>query len=538
MIPELIIAADTIHTLDDDPRPYTAVAVAGGRIAALGTRGDIAGWASRGAEVVDLGSATVTPGLIDCHIHPVMGAEMTVGVGLLGASTVEELQHMLREASAGLGADDWVRGWGLDPNLFGGQPITHELIERAVGGRPTLLRLFDGHSALVSKAALNRAGITGPRQFHDGSTIVCGPDRQPTGLLHEMAAMDLIVSVMPEITGLELTRLVREALTDMARLGITGAHALEHTARASKVYAAIEDEGDLPIRLRCFPWCLPGTTASEWKDLVGMQGLSGRRWSVGGVKLFIDGTVDNGTAWLASPDTLGESLSSVWSDPETYAAAVAFLHANGVPTTTHAIGDRAVERVLEAIDAATGVSGNGIRHRIEHIETIPDAVVEQFARLSVTASMQPTHCTEYTKPDGSDNWSTRLGPERASHGWRCRDLHDAGVPVVLGSDWPIAHFDPRGVLAAAQLRRRGGEPARRPIHPEQAIGARVALEGYTSRAAWSVGEEGVAGTVSVGKRADLTAFTVDPLQADPDELASAPIALTVVDGRIQHRDDE
>ena len=143
--------------------------------------------------------------------------------------------------------------------------------------------------------------------------------------------------------------------------------------------------------------------------------------------------------------------------------------------------------------------------------------------------MQPTHCTDYIAPDGSDNWSTRLGPLRASRGWRIRDLRDAGVRVALGSDWPIADFDPRGILAAAQLRRRGGAPERVPLQPDQAITARMALEGYTTHAAWSVGEEAETGSIEVGKRADLTAFAVDPLLAPPDELVDAPIILTVVE---------
>ena len=137
-----------------------------------------------------------------------------------------------------------------------------------------------------------------------------------------------------------------------------------------------------------------------------------------------------------------------------------------------------------------------MRHRIEHIETIPDDLVELFAQLPVTASMQPTHCTEYTAPDQTDNWSdaARSGPGR-SRGWRIRDLRDAGRPrrarVGLADR---ADFDPRGILAAAQLRRRGGAPDRLPIQPDQAVTARMALEGYTTHAAWSVGEQDEAGT--------------------------------------------
>ena len=149
--------------------------------------------------------------------------------------------------------------------------------------------------------------------------------------------------------------------------------------------------------------------------------------------------------------------------------------------------------------------------------------------------MQPTHCTHYTRADHTDNWSTRLGADRADRAWRCRDLHDAGVPLVLGSDWPVAPFDPRRVLADAQLRRPAGEPDVPPVQPHQGLDARTALRGYTSTAAFAAGEAGRAGRITAGARADLTAFVVDPLTAAPDELAEAPIALTIVDGDVAHR---
>ena len=264
--------------------------------------------------------------------------------------------------------------------------------------------------------------------------------------------------------------------------------------------------------------------------MAALQGTGGRRWQVRGAKLFIDGTVDNGTAWLAEPDSLGQSTTPFWPDPASYSRAIAWFDQHDVPTATHAIGDEGVRHVLQALAGASG----RVRHRIEHIETIPDDLVAAFAALPVTASMQPTHCTEYTHADHSDNWSTRLGPVRASNGWRIRDLRDAGVRVALGSDWPIADFDPRGILAAAQLRRRGGAPDRTPIQPEQAISARMALEGYTTHAAWSVGDEAETGSIEVGKLADLTAFAVDPLIAPPDELVEAAIMLTVVGGLVSH----
>lgn len=167
-----------------------------------------------------------------------------------------------------------------------------------------------------------------------------------------------------------------------------------------------------------------------------------------------------------------------------------------------------------------------MRHRIEHIETVPDDELKRFAALGVIASMQPPH-TAYTRADHGDEWSKRLGPDRAGRAWRCRDLRDAGAVLALGSDWPIAHHDARGVLAIA--RSPLGAAAAGP-----ALTGLMALEGMTSHAALAAGEQRVAGRIAAGFRADRTAFTLDPVDTAPDELAQAPIRLTMSGARITH----
>lgn len=317
-----------------------------------------------------------------------------------------------------------------------------------------------------------------------------------------------------------------------SRAGLTGGHVMDLGDGAEELYHALDDAGRLPLRLRCAPWCMPGGNESDWAELAGQIGRGGRRWSVDAVKLFVDGTVDNGTAWLARPDAYGESTASFWPSPADYTAAVHFFAGRGIPTATHAIGDAGVSHVLDALESLPADAAPAV-HRIEHIESVPDELVERFRRLDVVASMQPTHCTHYSRADHSDNWSTRLGTERANRAWRCRDLRDAGVVLGLGSDWPIAPFAPLPIMADAQLRRRSGSPDQEPIVPGQALTALQALEGYTSHAARAAGLWDVSGSITVGKHADFTVFELDPLTTAPDELAAGAILGTVVGGEVQ-----
>ncbi|MEU6465713.1 amidohydrolase [Streptomyces sp. NPDC046976] len=517
---DLVLTGAQVRTLDPDRPTAAAVAVREGVITAVGEAADVPDWRGPGTEVVELGGAHLVPGLVDAHSHPVWGLEMATGTDLSG---VRDLARLRAELAAAGRIGGWVLGHGLDHNAFEGRPIHHDLVADVLGGAPALLRLYDGHSALADATALAAAGVSGPRSFDQRAEVVCDASGRPTGHLVEHAAMDLVTAVAPRPSDAERRSRLVELLSAMAATGLTGAHVMD--GGDLELVAALARETVLPVRLRFAPWCMPGADAEALRELVALQGRGGRHWLVGGVKFFMDGTVEGGTAWLEHPDCHGRGTDAFWPDPHAYAEAVRALHSAGVRTATHAIGDAAVRHVLDTV-ASLGPSGRGA-HRIEHIETAPDELLPCFAALGVAASMQPPH-TGYTRDDGSDEWSRRLGGERAARAWRLRDLRDAGATVALGSDWPIAHYDARAVLATAR-HPKGAAAHRAGLTPAQA------LEGCTSHAAAAAGESGIAGRIAPGFRADLTALGVDPVLASADELADAPVALTVTGGQVVHR---
>ncbi|WP_347111060.1 amidohydrolase family protein [Paenarthrobacter sp. S56] len=539
MTPELIVLANTVHTLEERPagfEPVQAVAVSGGVITAVGSRLDAQEWQAEGTQVLDFGDATLTPGLVDCHIHPVFGLDLTIGCDLSSAGSLDEVRSLLADEAGNADDDGWLRAWGLNPNAFGQVPLHRSVIDEVSNGRPALIRLFDGHSALANTRALEIAGISGPQQFDQTAEVVCGADGTPTGMLLEAAAMELVQKHIPRESFESRKTRLGGLLRDFARSGLTGGHVMDHSDETSALLRALEAEGTLPLRLRTAPWCMPGSAEGEWSELARSIGTGGRRWSIEAVKLFVDGTIDNGTAWLFEPDLYGESTAPFWPRPEEYAAAVHYFASRGIPTATHAIGDAGVEYVLQAFTdlppAAKAARAHTV-HRIEHIETVPDELVARFKEAGVVASMQPTHCTHYSLADHSDNWSTRLGQERAARAWRCRDLREAGIVLGIGSDWPIAPYEPLPIIADAQLRRRTGHPEQEPIAPSQALTALQALEGYTSHAAKAAGLWDISGSISVGKRADFTVFELDPLTTSPDTLGTSGVLGTIVDGEVQ-----
>ncbi|CCK25250.1 amidohydrolase family protein [Streptomyces davaonensis JCM 4913] len=534
----VLLSARLLDPVTGQYLPQTALAAAGGRITALGAATEIRALADASTTVIDLKGAVVTPGLVDGHIHPVSGAELTHGLDLSGCVDVPQVREALAGAVLDLDPGAWLHAWGLDPNVFAGRPVETAPFDAVLDGVPALLLLFDAHSLLASRRALELAGVDGPRAFEQATAeVVCDADGRPTGLLLEDAACELVERAAPQPTRQERRDRLAAALRAMSATGLTGGHAMDANGDSLAFYGELDAAGELPLRLRVAPWCQPGTDADGVRALVDGQGAGGRLWRTAGVKIFMDGTIDNGTAWLEQPDCHGESRHAFWPDPEEYTRVVAALHWAGVPVATHAIGDAAVRHVLDAVEKARAEGGPaGVRHRVEHIETVPDDTLRRFAELGVVASMQPTHCCDFTRADHTDNWSLRLGEERASRAWRCRDLYDSGAVVVLGSDWPIAPYPPLGVMAGARHRRPSRDLTGAPHGPEQALSGLEALQGMTVNAAWAAGEEHEAGRIRVGYRADLTAFAGDPIAYAAVDLPELPVLLTVVDGRPTYRD--
>ena len=541
-LPEIIVRADNVHTMNpaagndsenDACERVSAIAVAGGLITAMGTRSEIEDLATSATEIIDV-PGTIVPGFTDAHAHPILSLSMTRGADLSFCRDQDQVAEALREEAAGRDPDEWVLGWGLDPNVFADEAITNALVHRVLGAeKKTFLSLFDAHSAIASGAALAEAGIAEARSYPGNSSVVVDESGSPTGHLLEFGAMEEIRSVIPALSFNEQVDALNDLLKAMAAQGIAAMHVMDmNDPDTFELLAAAEVRGPLPVKLRLSPWCAPTTTDAELAKLIESQGEGGDRWHIGGAKLFIDGTVEGGTAWLETPDSKGESTTSAWGATEDYAARVRELNAAGVPTATHAIGERGIREVVETLAA---LPDTGVQHRIEHIESVPKDIINQLGAAGIAASMQPTHCTHYTAADGSDDWSQRLGEVRAARAWCTRDVIDAGGVLALGSDYPVAPFAALPIMADAQLRRPVEDAGVAPVLPEQGLSPAEVLAGYTTEPYAAIGEE--AGYLAVGGPATFTVLDVDPLAVDPEELGQGRVLLTVSDGVITHRQD-
>ena len=528
MSAELALVGARIRTLDPQCPTAVALAISDGVISAVGSEADVRACCDGATEVIDCRGAAIVPGLVDSHQHPFHGAEDTRGVDLSGLSTLAEVQAALRAEHDRLGEGEWVRGFSLEYAVFAGGPITSAAIDEAVRGAPSYLTFFDFHTVLASTAGLAAGSVDGPRTFADTSEIVCA-DGVPTGELREPSAYNLVKAAIPQPTHAEKLDLYADALARMNACGLTGVHGMDGTPETFRFCRELEARGDLTARLVVPLTVDPGTPLDEQESWLALRDERGALWRGGVAKFFIDGVIEPGTAWLYEPDTNGLGRLALWPDPDDYAAAVARFARAGFQCVTHAVGDRAVRAALDAYRAA-GRHGSA-PHRIEHLETLQDADLARVAAEGVIASMQASH-QQWMNAEGSDPWSSALGPERTARAFRTRELLESGATLALGSDWPVARFDPREGLAWAQLRRAPGKPQLAAMQPQQRLTGLEAIAGYTTGAAAAIGEQAVSGRIAVGYRADLSGFAGDPAEVPPDELAALPVTLTVVAGRV------
>jgi predicted amidohydrolase YtcJ len=529
--PDLILTGGRVRTLDPQRPSATALAIADGTIVAVGADDEVRALAGAGTHTIDLGGAAAVPGLIDSHTHALPSKIASGGVDLTDARTLDDIRAGIAAERARCEPGAWIFGWGLDYNAFSDTGIHGSLVEEAAGGQPALLRFMDFHTGLATPRALELAGVDGPRHFEEHAEIVC-VDGVPTGELREAAAMLAVQQAAPEPTAQQRYATAVANLRALAAAGLTATHLMDGTLDTHALLRELEANGDLALRVVAPFWIEPETPQEQWEAYAAHRDERGRRWRAGVAKFFIDGVIDSGTAWLYEPDSEGEGTAAFWPDPARYRQAVAFFAQRGFQCVTHACGDRGVREALDAYREAT--TPGAVHHRIEHIETLQPQDLPRFAAEGVIASMQAQHMM-WLEPDRSDNWSRRLGDDRCDRAFLIRSLLESGAMLTLGSDWPVARYDPREGMAAARLRRPPGLRDRAP-YDDQAIGALEALEGYTTWAARTVGHGDRQGRIAPGFWGDVTVLATDPVECDADALPDNPVLLTVCDGEVTHRD--
>ena len=534
-----VLTGATVLPVDAAFSEAEAVAVADGRIVAVGTEAAVRSAAGPDARRVDRPGATILPGFIEPHAHLLPSALFGpwADVGPFRFPTVDgALGHLATLAAAppASTADDWVLARQFDPSLQEGpDELTTAELDRISSTRPVVVLNASLHFAYVNQVALARAGITADTPDLAGSPYGRHPDGRPNGVLLGQPAMISVLAHRPGMGDVDLVAgalaVVRRAnsvgittICDQGTGGVLGGNDLD-------VYAALAATGALTARLR---YSLFDLRADDWDGRGVAPGDGDALVRATGWKIVSDGSNQGRSGrqrepYLPRPGWPDDHRGVAYVEPDELAAKVARRAGEGWQVVVHANGDAAIDSALDAF-AALGDGASGAahrRHRIEHCSILHDDQVERLAALGVSPSFLIGHVGWWGRAFRDD----LLGPERTDLLDRTGACERAGIRWTVHSDELVTPMGPLRCIGQAVSRRLSAEPETI-LAPDERVTVEAAIRAMTADAAWQCHSDHEVGTLEVGKRADLVVLAEDPRRVDPDALADLEVLETWFDG--------
>jgi hypothetical protein len=528
---DVIITGGMVWTgLSSGAAQHGAVAIAGGKVLAIGTDAELARYVGPNTERIEAHGGLVMPGFTDGHTHFVDGGFQLASVDLRTAASPHEFVRRIKEYARTLKPGEWITGGDWDQTLWPGQPLPrHEWIDSVTSANPVFLSRVDGHEALANALALRAAGVTGDTPTPPGGEILReAKTGQPTGIFKDRA-LDLIGRAVPEPSPAQRDSALARAVALAASLGVTATAHMSASWADLASYRRLERAGRLTIRAALY---LPLESWRAVADTVARSGTGDRWVKIGGLKGFMDGSAGSRTAYFFEPYSDSAGYYGLLQHPEADMRRwIGAADSAGLQVAVHAIGDRANATLLSIFDSLARAHGpRDRRFRIEHAQHLRPEDIAVFGRVGVIASMQPYHAID----DG--RWvEQRIGPVRIRTTYAFRSLLDSGARLAFGSDWTVAPLDPLlGFYAAVTRRTLDGKHPGGWV-PEQKISVGEALRAYTVGNAYATFDEASRGTLAPGHEADLVVLDRDLFTTPLDSLDQARVRYTIVGGRVVFR---
>jgi len=536
---DLIIYGNSIFTGLTPETISGGIAIKGKKILFVGAEEELQAYTSESTEVRNYEDSLIMAGFGDAHAHFIQGALMSCDYfcnTLSQAHSEEECVKMMVEFSKKYPGLERYFGYGWLPSYWDNAPFPTKLsLDKYFPETPVYLKSVDGHSEWMNSAALKESGYLSGWEPQFGSV-----DKLPNGELNGLVREggDLLCrqydNKLPEE---EKEFLQRRLIQRLNEKGITtftemGAQLPEQIDGEYGIAKKIEDSGDMTIRLVLFP----GTEVDPdriWEIAPYKEKYQSDELRIGGLKGFADGVTSTYTAALLEEysDLPGEK--GYLNHPALqYHKWVKEANRQGYSTRVHCIGDLAVRTLLDACEESNQSQDNhNIRNAIEHIELIDPADIPRFAELNVVVSMQPLHL-----PLDEFDKIHRVGPERSRYEWAHKSLLNTGAVLALGTDFPIADYDPLPNIYQAITRKGVNQIEYGPYSENEKITLEEALLAYTWGTAYVVGMEDKTGTLEAGKYADLVILSKNLFQESPEEILNTKVMLTIMNGQIVFED--
>jgi len=530
----LVVTNGRILTVEDSLPEAQAIAVAGDRIAALGSVADIRRYIGANTQVLDVQGQLVVPGLIEGHGHFNGVGEAELNLKLMPTTSWDQIVSMVADAAKTAKPGEWIigRGWHQEkwtrrpePNVEGFP--THASLDAVSPNNPVLLTHASGHASFVNAKAMELSDINRSTPNPAGGEILKDNSGNPTGLLRETASGLVHTNLAdPARTRKALELASREVLSK----GITSFQDAGSSFATIDLMKQLIDDGRIGVRL----WVMVREGNAREAPLLAKYrtiDYGSGHLTVRAMKRQIDGALGSRGAWLLEPysdkpDSVGLNTASIADLTETARLAMA----NDFQLCIHAIGDRANRETLNIFEQAfkANPAKRDLRWRIEHAQHLSPQDIPRFGQLGVIASMQGIHCTS-----DAPYVIERLGAKRAEEGaYVWQKLMKTGAVVSNGTDAPVEDVDPiANYYATVSRKTKTGQV----FYGDQRMTRMEALKSYTLNPAYAAFEESSKGSLKVGKLADMTVLSKDITAIPEEEIPAAHVSYTIVGGRIVYR---
>jgi predicted amidohydrolase YtcJ len=552
---DLVLIHGHILTVDANDSVAQAIAISRGVIVKVGTDAEVlefAGHAS-GTRIIDLHGHTATPGLIDTHAHIADGGvEELYGIELSDATSIAEIVARVKAKIALVKPGEWVTGSGWDEGkLAEHRYVTAADLDAVAANNPVWLIHTTGHYGVANSLALKLAHITASTPDPAAGTIDRDAHGNPTGVLKEVSAMEPVTSLIPPITAEQMRQGILYIQQVLHSEGMTAVKDPDIYQLHWDAYKSLLDEGQLKERI-CVLWHAGSTLESARKALAEINAvprlpasLGGDRLLSCGVKIYMDGSGGARTGWVyddwlrnaTTPDVTSSGTGNrgyPQTDPAVYREMVRLFHHNGVPVGTHAVGDRAIDWVVDTYALVEQEQPrSGLRHSIIH------ANLPTGHALDVMASLQKKFDAGYPEMQPEFLWwigdiyAASYGPKRGQRLEPFRTLESRGILWSGGSDYFVTPVAARfGLWASIARQTAKGTYGLHPFGMAEAVDIHTALRSYTAWGSRQMFLEDKIGTLEVGKRADIAVWDRDLYSVSNEQIKELKCLMTLIDGDV------